>query len=87
MDDRELEILLNDIESDRVERKASISDRDKICQAICAFANDLPNHRQPSVLLLVSTMTEATYTSLSPITSSSRSLTCDQMGTSCLSQR
>ena len=50
MDDHELEILLHDLEADRVERKASISDRDKICQAICAFANDLPNHRQPGVL-------------------------------------
>jgi ATP-dependent DNA helicase RecG len=35
-----------------VERKASISDRDKICQTICAFANDLPNHRQPGVLFI-----------------------------------
>jgi ATP-dependent DNA helicase RecG len=54
MDDHELEILLHDLEADRVERKASISDRNKICQAICAFANDLPNHRQPSVLFIVS---------------------------------
>jgi ATP-dependent DNA helicase RecG len=52
MDDHELEILLHDLEADRVERKASISDRDKICQAICAFANDLPNHRQPGVLFI-----------------------------------
>jgi len=52
MDDHELELLLQDLEADRVERKASISDRDKICQAICAFANDLPNHRQPSVLFI-----------------------------------
>lgn len=52
MDDRELEILLNDLESDRVERKASDSDRDKICQAICAFANDLPNHQQPGILFI-----------------------------------
>ncbi len=52
MDDAELERLLYDLESDRVERKASISDRDKICQAICAFANDLPHHRQPGVLFI-----------------------------------
>lgn len=52
MDDTELEQLLYDLESDRVERKASISDRDKICQAICAFANDLPDHRQPGVLFI-----------------------------------
>jgi ATP-dependent DNA helicase RecG len=52
MDDRQLETLLNDLESDRVERKASIADRDKIAEAICAFANDLPNHLQPGVLFI-----------------------------------
>ncbi len=52
MDDRELETLLNDLELDGVERKASIADRDKICEAICAFANDLPNHRKPGVLFI-----------------------------------
>lgn len=44
MDDLELAELLADLESDRVERKASTSDGKKIRQAICAFANDLPNH-------------------------------------------
>lgn len=38
MDDRELEVLLKDLESDRVERKASISDKGKLCEAVCAFA-------------------------------------------------
>lgn len=52
MDDAELEKLLKDLESDRVERKASPSDRDKIRQAICAFANDLPNHQKPGVLFM-----------------------------------
>src|SRR5438128_7258056 len=52
MDDRELEILLQDLESDRVERKSSIAERDKIRQAICAFANDLPDHRQPGVVFV-----------------------------------
>jgi ATP-dependent DNA helicase RecG len=52
MDDRELEILLNDIESDRVERKASMAHPDEIREAICAFANDLPNHRRPGVLFI-----------------------------------
>ncbi|MFP5269400.1 hypothetical protein [Coleofasciculus sp.] len=51
MNDQELATLLNDLESDRVERKALISDRSIIRQAICAFANDLPNHQQPGVLL------------------------------------
>jgi len=48
----ELEALMVDLESDRVERKAAPSDRDKIRQAICAFANDLPDHRQPGVVLV-----------------------------------
>lgn len=52
MDDQELISLFNDIESDRVERKASISDRDKIRQAVCAFANDLPNHQRPGVIFI-----------------------------------
>lgn len=48
----ELESLLVDLESDRVERKASPSDRDKIRQAICAFANDLPDHRAAGVVFV-----------------------------------
>jgi ATP-dependent DNA helicase RecG len=52
MDDQELTALLCDLESDRVERKASISDSKKIRQAICAFANDLPNHNKPGVLFV-----------------------------------
>ena len=52
MDDQELENLLEDIESDRVERKDSISERDRIRQAVCAFANDLPDHRKPGVVFI-----------------------------------
>lgn len=52
MDDQELTALLGDLESDRVERKASISDGKKMRQAICAFANDLPNHKKPGVLFV-----------------------------------
>ena len=52
MDDQELEKLLDDLESDRVERKSSIANKDKICEAICAFANDLPNHQSPGVLFI-----------------------------------
>jgi len=52
MDDAELSILLNDLESDRVERKESCSDPTKIRQAICAFANDLANHNEPGVVFL-----------------------------------
>lgn len=52
MDDQDLAALLDEIESDRVERKASTSDGKKIRQAICAFANDLPNHKKPGVLFV-----------------------------------
>ena len=51
----DLENLLDDIESDCVERKESFSGgnvREKTCQAICAFANDLPNHRKPGILFV-----------------------------------
>jgi ATP-dependent DNA helicase RecG len=52
MNNRELEELLIDLESDRIERKESISDMKKIRQAVCAFANDLPNHRLPGVIFI-----------------------------------
>ncbi len=47
-----LEALLKDLESDRIERKASMAERGKIRQAVCAFANDLPNHRQPGIIFI-----------------------------------
>lgn len=52
--DIELEALLNDTESDLAERKQSFKgDAPKKCrQAVCAFANDLPNHNQPGVLFI-----------------------------------
>lgn len=50
----ELESLLADVESDLVERKESWKGDawDKGRQAICAFANDLPDHRRPGVLFV-----------------------------------
>ena len=52
MTDQELEALLNDVESDRVERKESASDADRLRQAVCAFANDMPNHQKPGILFV-----------------------------------
>jgi len=52
MDQEELEFMLNDLESDLVERKASLSNPDKIRQAICAYANDLPNHQKPGFIFI-----------------------------------
>jgi ATP-dependent DNA helicase RecG len=54
MENRELEELLLDLESDRVERKSSTS-RDtlnRVREAVCAFANDLPNHQAPGVIFI-----------------------------------
>lgn len=50
--DEQLERLLDDIESDRAERKESFKGEDKVLQAICAFANNLPNHTEPSVIFI-----------------------------------
>jgi len=52
--DQELIALLDDIESDRTERKKSFKGDvpNKARQAICAFANDLPNHNQSGVLFI-----------------------------------
>ena len=52
--DHELEALLNDTESDLAERKKSFKGDTpkKGRQAVCAFANDLPNHNKPGVLFI-----------------------------------
>ena len=51
--DAELEALLRDLESDVVERKSDLkNDKSKVCQAICAFANDLPDRRVAGVIFV-----------------------------------
>lgn len=52
MTDDELLQLFRLGESDLVERKESVNDKDKIRQAICAHANDLPNHGKPGVIFI-----------------------------------
>src|ERR1035441_3744439 len=52
MTDAELERLLDDLESERVERKQTLSDADRIREAICAFANDMPNHQLPGLVFI-----------------------------------
>jgi ATP-dependent DNA helicase RecG len=54
LSDEDLLKLLNDTESDRVERKESFKGDvpKKARQAVCAFANDLPNHNLPGVLFI-----------------------------------
>ena len=44
--------LIADLESDRVELTVSTTNTDKFGEAICALANDFPNHRQPGHLVV-----------------------------------
>ena len=48
----EVRELLNSTESYRVERTISTGDMDKFQEAICAFANDLPNSRKNGYLII-----------------------------------
>jgi len=52
--DEQLETLLMEIESDLAERKESWKGDapDTGRQAVCAFANDLPDHRKPGILFV-----------------------------------
>lgn len=52
--DLELEALLDDLESDRAERKKAWAGDapEKVRQAVCAFANDLPNHQAAGVTFI-----------------------------------
>lgn len=54
LENEELILLLQDIESDRAEYKESLSGDapTRIREAICAFANDLPDHRKPGVVFV-----------------------------------
>lgn len=48
----ELENLLPKLEQDRIEKTISVNDTNKFGEAICAFANDLANHKQPGYLIV-----------------------------------
>jgi len=52
--DQELEAMLCDLESDAIERKESFKGDapTKVREAVCAFANDLPDHRRPGVIFI-----------------------------------
>src|SRR3954468_2364989 len=52
VDHEELLALMADLESDRVERTESLDKADKFAQAICAFANDMPQNRRPGYLFV-----------------------------------
>ncbi len=48
----QLEALAAEMESTRIERKASLSSKSKVEEAICAFANDLPGSGEVGVVLV-----------------------------------
>lgn len=48
----ELLELIQDTESSRAERTVSVNDTDKFCEAVCAFANDMPDSKQNGYLLV-----------------------------------
>jgi len=52
--DEQLLALLDDIESDRVERKKKFNKdtEEKVRQAICAFANNLAGHTEPGIVII-----------------------------------
>ncbi|MGL4746021.1 MAG: ATP-binding protein [Dermatophilaceae bacterium] len=52
--DDELRQMLIDLESEQVERKESLtsSTKDRVYQAVCAFANDLPGHQSSGVMFI-----------------------------------
>ncbi len=52
LSDDELRRYLRDLEADNVERTESRTNTDKFCEAICAFANDLPGRRETGVLFI-----------------------------------
>lgn len=48
----EIQSLLHSTETYRIERSISTGNMDKFCEAICAFANDLPDSRKKGYLLI-----------------------------------
>lgn len=52
MTEQELLDLIAADEADRVEFTVSTTDTDKFSEAVCAFANDLPNHGKPGYLII-----------------------------------
>lgn len=52
MTEDELTELISQDEAGRLELSISTTDMDRFAEAICAFANDLPNHRLPGYLVI-----------------------------------
>jgi ATP-dependent DNA helicase RecG len=52
MTQAELELLMQHTESERLEKTISLTNTEKFSEAVCAFANDMGNQRQPGYLLV-----------------------------------
>ncbi len=52
MDEQQLRALIADHEGDRVELTTASRNTGKLAEAVCAFANDLPNHGEPGYLVV-----------------------------------
>src|SRR5580692_11655825 len=52
IDESQLQTLLGDLESFRIERTTSTTNTDKFREAICSFSNDMPGSGQPGYLLI-----------------------------------
>jgi ATP-dependent DNA helicase RecG len=50
--EQELRALIANHEADRIELTVSKTDTQKFSEAVCAFANDLPNHGKPGYLII-----------------------------------
>lgn len=48
----ELDEMLVNLEEDRIEKTISVSKVEKFGEALCAFANDFPNHQKPGYLIV-----------------------------------
>ncbi len=52
MTEEDLNELIKNHESDRIEFTTGTTDTDKFSEAVCAFSNDLPNHRKEGYLII-----------------------------------
>jgi hypothetical protein len=68
LSDSDLEHMLSDLEADWVERKESFKgdSPNNVREAVCAFANDLPNNRRAGVAFIGSRSVGAVGQILSP---------------------
>lgn len=67
LSDDDLAAMLSDLECEQVERTSELKhDKDKVAQAICAFANDLPRSSRPGYVFIG--VTDAGHATGTPIT-------------------